>query len=182
MTKPHVASATVVTALLVFCLPAAAKQWYLENDENPGISYRDADGGTAISITCGGEGDNSANASELLIPVPSGIKPPARAPEVRIKEKTGVRTMKLQWDVCGGELTPAFPHIPATTSKRHERADLFAANDEVQVIPLCDSSQEFKIGRHGVIEIALEFECHFGFIRAQGREILTHIHCLKRSA
>ncbi len=93
------ALAAAIGALSI-AAPASAQQWKIDQGEAVSLEYRNAaDTESMLSVSCG------AGYSDIAIGLPPGIKPPASAPELRVREQSGVQTIKLQWDVCGGELT-----------------------------------------------------------------------------
>ena len=89
-----------VLGVLFVSAPASAQTWKIEQGESISLEYRNAaDTESMLSVSCG------ARHSDIVIPLAPGTKPPAQAPELRVKERAGVYPMTMQWDVCGGELT-----------------------------------------------------------------------------
>jgi hypothetical protein len=93
-------SLALVVIALATASPAAAQQWKVSEEERVVLEYRNAaDTASLFAVSCGSKG------SDITIPLDPGIKPPAQPPVLRVTEPSGVRAIKLQWDVCGGEMT-----------------------------------------------------------------------------
>jgi hypothetical protein len=79
---------------------ASAQQWKVYQEEGVSLGYRNAaDTESLLSIDC------SAKASDVVVPVPPGVKRPPQAPGLRVQEGNSSRTIALSVEVCGGELT-----------------------------------------------------------------------------
>lgn len=89
-----------ILAVLAISASASAQQWKVYEGESVSLDYRNAaDSESVFSVACG------SSHSDITIPLVPGIKPPAQAPELRVTERAPARSIKMQWDVCGGELT-----------------------------------------------------------------------------
>ena len=93
-------SLALALVTLAAAAPAAAQQWKVYDEERVALEYRNvADTASLFAVSCG------SKSSDIVIPLEPGVKPPARPPELRVTDPSGVRAIKMQWDVCGGEMT-----------------------------------------------------------------------------
>jgi hypothetical protein len=100
--RNHPMSFSLALALvaLAAATPAAAQQWKVYQEERVSLEYRNAaDTASLFAVSCG------SKSSDITIGLAPGIKPPEQSPVLRVTEPSGVRAIKMQWDVCGGELT-----------------------------------------------------------------------------
>ncbi len=89
-----------IHAALLISVPAAAGQWKIFKEEGVSLEYRNAaDTELVVSVYC------SSGGSQIVIPLPPGVKAPPQAPELRVREQEGNDFIRMRWDVCGGELT-----------------------------------------------------------------------------
>jgi hypothetical protein len=94
-------TSTVVFAASALCLlgmsPASAQQWKMFEEEGVSLEYRNAaDTESLISVAC------SPQQSEIFVPLAPGMKKPAQAPSLAVKEGAATNTIKLASAVCGG--------------------------------------------------------------------------------
>lgn len=89
-----------ILGVVLMSAPASAQQWKIYKEESVSLEYRNAaDTELMFAVQC------ASRQSEIVIPLPPGIKPPAQAPVLEVTEQAGFYPMKLSWDVCGGEET-----------------------------------------------------------------------------
>src|SRR5882762_8476172 len=76
---------------------ASAQKWQMFEEEGVSLEYRNAaDTESLISVSC------SARQSEIYVPLAPGMKRPAQAPALMVKEGAATNTIKLEIAVCGG--------------------------------------------------------------------------------
>jgi len=74
---------------------ASADKWTMLQEMEVSIGYGPSETESWLSVTC------SAGQSEIYVNTAPGTKPPARAPELVVKEGGTTNTIKLEANVCG---------------------------------------------------------------------------------
>jgi hypothetical protein len=89
---------TVIAAVALSLMgtgAASADKWTMLEEMEFSIGYGPSETEARLSVTC------SARQSEIYVTTAPGTKPPARAPELAVKEGATTNAIKLEVYVCG---------------------------------------------------------------------------------
>ena len=139
--RNHPISISLALAVIALATasPAAAQQWKVNEEERVVLEYRNAaDTASLVAVSCG------SKSSDITIPLDPGVKPPAQPPVLGVTELSGVRAIKLQWDVCGGEMT-------CTDRPNGDASTYFVkAKDKQLALRFADQATAFAIEAPGI--------------------------------